>query len=318
MARRDVPPYQYDFLEGLWGSMDIPAGSYDRISAVPLPTEHNISRMALYINDQHIGSKFPPFENVVVWDFKPNFYTRTDIPKVHYFDYNGNLVYMAHIETTTPVEVEDEGPTTSYDLSFLNSFASEAIDGPNVMCLNTQTGDFSYKSNNTHTGVWQISGRVVISNNLFPGSSIREFYGRFQQFPLISLDRLGWDLNALKPGDYNDPPPAGGGDSPQELFNKWGCIAGFFYTPGSNRQIAIARVFNPRWVQYYTYWKWITEQSAPPWTTSQQWQLAWNNIRANTAGASIPTGFNSGATPFWGTVAEPEYGDNDENLCSTS
>lgn len=199
MARRIIPLYDTDFLENHWGSLDIPAGTYNKVTALPLPANYNIQRMELYINDISIEAKFAPFSAAVVWNFTPNFYSKTDIPKVYYFDASGNLVFVAHSQTAIPTPVDPGGggdggggkdppprippDDTLYFLHKLNDIPhGDATTYLPHMCLNPTTGDYSYRSRNWVTGDWNLRG-VVQFLGTFNG--IRVFLGVIPQFPFL-------------------------------------------------------------------------------------------------------------------------------------
>lgn len=113
MAKRNNPVYDTDFLEGLWCSSSMPAGTYDKITVPVFPTEYGIIRMDLYIKttsstgvttDNYVGSSLAPWSgDTVVFDLTPNVYQITDIPKVYYYDNSGNLIYVAHVKTEARV-----------------------------------------------------------------------------------------------------------------------------------------------------------------------------------------------------------------------
>jgi PKD repeat protein len=110
MAKRNNPIYDTDFLEGLWCSSSMPAGTYTKIVASLLPLEYGITRMDLYINDAYVGSDIYPWTRInssgkIVFDLAAAgaAYQITQIPKVYYYDNTGNLVYVAHVKTEARV-----------------------------------------------------------------------------------------------------------------------------------------------------------------------------------------------------------------------
>ena len=315
MARRDVPPYEYDFLEGLWTSLSSPSGSYDSVTASPLPDAYGIHEMRLFVNDTYIGTKTEPFGSSVTWDFKPDTKSRTDIPKVYYFDRKGNMVYIGHSEVTEDAgDPGDPGGTTStetYDYYWINKSASDGVlDGPNKMWLNKTSGNFVYESSNGRTGTWTLSGRATIYG---PISGAYLFVGLANQIPLLSLDRLGFPLANVKPADYDNTLDKWNGYTNRDLFNKYVAVCGLYF-PAMYR--ATVYLFNPRWKQYYSYWKWMTINGQAPYslTAVSGWIKYVYSLKMALNGSinskNFKSGWNYGTNPNYGVIYDPNWRDN--------
>jgi hypothetical protein len=331
MARRTIPGYQNDFLEGPWGSLDLPIGSYDKVTALPLPGQYNINRMDLYINDVYVGSKFAPFTASVIWDFKPSSYPRTSIPKVYYFDNKGNMVYVSHIATTEPADTGVPGVTTiNYDMIFSHGSSYGGGATGNVLhhvCLNSTTGAFKFTFKcpaNTGGAVadpWAINGVQHFPDGSFysdgtatirgPYQNSYFIYGLFLQTGFLNLTRWNWDINKLKPSDYDLP----GNPSPRTLFDRYGILVGAYDTATHYARFAY---FNPRWKPYYNKWYKATI-GQPLVDFSRTTSLIVSDIDSLTSSIGFsfpPTGSNKPVSgPLWNYIVDADYRRNLDSVC---
>jgi len=112
MAKRNVPIFDSDISEGLFASAGMPAANYNKVRAPILPSFYNVHRMDLFINSVYISTKTAPFSGSEVV-FEVGERSLLDIPQVIYYNYSGNIVYIAQ----SKCEKRKEFVPTSADVS---------------------------------------------------------------------------------------------------------------------------------------------------------------------------------------------------------